>query len=159
MSIRFLLCIIILCRKLYIKTFCNISSYKMYFRIIEMIFWIRCGAGAQGFECNATVVGSIPIRENELLFINILIFSLWHSGKSPQMSSPIKTQCLEKYGGKWEMECVNTRFPMPTMLCAGCSWFEIVFFRFIFIKRSQIWNRSWDAGFIRRYVVCEHEKV
>ena len=24
-------------------------------------------------------------------------------------------------GGKWGMECLNTRFPLPTLLCAGYS--------------------------------------
>ena len=36
----------------------------------------RRGAGAQGCECNATVVGSIPTRVKELLFLNIFISSL-----------------------------------------------------------------------------------
>ena len=43
----------------------------------------RRGTGAQGCDCNMTVVDSIPTRGNELLFINILISSLWHQGKKP----------------------------------------------------------------------------
>ena len=34
-------------------------------------------AHAQGCDCNATIVGPIPTRENDLL-INIFISSLWH---------------------------------------------------------------------------------
>ena len=26
-----------------------------------------------------------------------------------------------KFGGKWGMECFNTRLPLPTLLCAGYS--------------------------------------
>ena len=45
------------------------------------------GAGAQRCDCNVTVVGSIPIRGNSLLFIKILISSLCHQGKIPALSS------------------------------------------------------------------------
>ena len=44
-------------------------------------------AQAQGCVWNAMVVGSIPTRGNELLFINILISSLWQQGYSPVLSS------------------------------------------------------------------------
>ena len=26
-----------------------------------------------------------------------------------------------KFGGKWETKCLNIRFPLPTLLCAGYS--------------------------------------
>ena len=35
----------------------------------------RCGPGAPEPDCNATVVGSISTRENQLLFLNIFISS------------------------------------------------------------------------------------
>ena len=61
----------------------------------------------QGCDLNATVIGSMPTRGNELLFLNIFISSLWYQDKSP-----------EKIGGKWETECLNTRFPLPTLMYA-----------------------------------------
>ena len=57
-------------------------------------------------------MGSITTRESELLFSNIFIFSLWYPGKSLAFG----VQCLEKFSEKWLYE--NTRFPLPTLLCA-----------------------------------------
>ena len=42
----------------------------------------RHGVGAQGCDCKATVVGPIPTRGNELLFLYNFIFSLWYQDKS-----------------------------------------------------------------------------
>ena len=33
-----------------------------------------------------------------------------------------------EFGGKWGAECLNTRFPLPTMLCAGYNVNLIFFF-------------------------------
>ena len=46
--------------------------------------------GPQERDCNATVVGSISTRGNELL----------------------------KIRQQWRTECLNTRFPLRTLLCA-----------------------------------------
>ena len=47
----------------------------------------RRGPVPQGCDCKATVVGSISMRGNELLFINICISSLWYKAKIPSLIS------------------------------------------------------------------------
>ena len=54
---------------------------------------------AQGCHCNATVVGSIPTRKNELLFINIFVSPLWHLAlefESLGLSSAIQHEIPQK---------------------------------------------------------------
>ena len=77
---------------------------------------------AQGTSVSkATAVSSFPIRGNGLLYINIFIYSLWYQGKSAALSSALRNALPRKFGGKWGTECLNTRFPLPTLLCAGYS--------------------------------------
>ena len=54
--------------------------------------------GHKSVPVNELVVGSIPTRGDEI-FIYIYIFI--------------------QIGGKCGTECLNTRFPLPTLLCAG----------------------------------------
>ena len=35
------------------------------------------------------------------------------------MEPPLNTQYIEKFNEKWSTECLNTRFPSPTLLNAG----------------------------------------
>ena len=46
--------------------------------------------------------------------------SLWCRGKARRWVLPLNTQCLQ-FGRKWGTECLNTRFPLLTLLCAGYS--------------------------------------
>ena len=41
--------------------------------------------------------------------------------KARRSFPPLNTQCLEKISEKWGTECLKTRFPLPTLLCAGYS--------------------------------------
>ena len=68
----------------------------MYYNYFENIFWGRRVAGEQGCECNATVVCSIPIQGNELLFVNILISSFRHQGKMPSVEFRYSTRNAAK---------------------------------------------------------------
>ena len=51
--------------------------------------------------------------------IFILIYMV--SRYSAALSFAIQHAIPPEFGGKWETECVNTRFPLPTVLCAGYS--------------------------------------
>ena len=67
----------------------NITHYLPYHpggnHIIEDVIELcdrgRRDAWAQGRDCNTVTEGLIPIRRNELLFINIFISSLWQGKK------------------------------------------------------------------------------
>ena len=114
----------------------------------------RRRAGAQGCDCNAMVVGSIPTKGTELLFINIFISLLSISRqKARRWVPPFNTQCLEKIGWNWITECLNTRFPLPILLCAwhkvekkNCNLIFISLFhlpcKFVWNLVSSIWPIS-----------------
>ena len=79
----------------------------------------RRGPGEQKSDCNATVLGSIPTRGIELLFINIVISSLWHQAKSPALRPATQHTMPPKFDGMLGTKCLSTRFPLfPTLLCA-----------------------------------------
>ena len=63
---------------------------------------------------NATVVGSISILHLYFHFFALV------SRQSAALSSATQ-HAMPDFGGKWGMECLNTRFPLPTLLCAGYS--------------------------------------
>lgn len=50
----------------------------------------------------------------------LLKFSFLRFGTRQKFSLEFRhTTCIEKYGEKWGMGCVNTRFHLRTLLCAG----------------------------------------
>ena len=85
-----------------------------------------------------------PTRENELLFINILITSLWYQGKNAALNSTTQHTVPHKFSGKWETQCINTRFPLFTLLYAGYMHEETMYIRLyidcIFIKCSYLFR-------------------
>ena len=87
-----------------------------------LIFEASRGVGAQSMPVNRLVVGSIPTWGDEIfIYIYIIISSTWCRGKSAALSSATQHAMPPEFGGKWETECLNTRFPRPTLLCAGYS--------------------------------------
>ena len=80
------------------------------------------GAGAQGCDCNATVVGSILTKGIELLFFNFCISSLWHQGKSPALSCTAQHAMPRKILREmWETERLNTLFSfLPSAYHSAC---------------------------------------
>ena len=71
---------------------------------------------------NRLVVGSIPTRDDEI-FIYIYIFtsSFWCRGENAALSYATQHAMPSEIGGKWGTECLNTRFPLPTLLCEEYS--------------------------------------
>ena len=75
------------------------------------------GAAAQSLTVNRLVVGSIPIREDEIYTsIYISNSSFWCRGQA--RSSVTQRAMPPEYGKKWGTECLNTRYPT---LCLPCS--------------------------------------
>ena len=52
---------------------------------------------------------------------NIFHFFALVTRQSAALSSVAQHGTLRKFGGRWEtkLNCVSTRFPLPTLLCAG----------------------------------------
>ena len=41
--------------------------------------------------------------------------------QSAELGSATQHEMTPEYGVKWETECLNTKLPLPTLLCAGYS--------------------------------------
>ena len=67
-----------------------------------------------------------PLEEMKYLlkFIFALVPRL-----SAALSSATQHAMPPEFGRKWGTECLNTRFPLPTLLCVGYSVKLIFFFR------------------------------
>ena len=59
-------------------------------------------------------------RRNINLNLDLHFFALV-SGQSAALSSAIQHAMPPEFGRKWGKECLNTKFPLPTLLCAGYS--------------------------------------
>ena len=68
-------------------------------------------AGAQ--SVTAGVKGSIPTRINDILSISI--FFALESRQRSALSSSAQHATPPEFGGKWEAECLNTMFPLPSI--------------------------------------------
>ena len=55
------------------------------------------------------------------LYLFKFIFSLLRFGVEAAVSSATQYAMLPEFGGKWGTECLSTKFPLPTLLCAGYS--------------------------------------
>ena len=58
-----------------------------------------------------------PLEEVKYLF-TFHFFALV-SRQSAVLSSATQLAMPPEFGGKWRTECLNTRFSLPTLLCAG----------------------------------------
>ena len=58
------------------------------------------------------------------------------------LSSAIQHAMPPEFGRKWGTECLNTRFPLPTLLCAGYS------VKLIFYKKLNVAGREPAAPLI-----------
>ena len=81
-------------------------------------------------------MGSIPTRGNDI-FTDIDIFDLFTlvSKQGAALSSATQHEMPPEIGGKWGTVC-NTRFPLPTVLCAGYS-VKLILFKFTLNKCNQ----------------------
>ena len=67
-----------------------------------------------------------PLEEMKYLLIYISISSPWCAA----LSSATQHAMPPESGTKWETECLNTKFPLPTLPCAGFSMKLIYLFLF-----------------------------
>ena len=68
--------------------------------------WGRGGTGTQVWDCNALVVGTIPTRWNELLFINMSFIRL-RSRETRGVGFYHSTRNADE--AKWVAECLNDK--------------------------------------------------
>ena len=84
------------------------------------IFPASCGARAQSVTVNVTGCGFEPRSGKWNIYLNLCFhFFTLLSKQSAASSSATQHAMPSKFDG-WT-ECLNTRLPLPTLLCAGCS--------------------------------------
>ena len=64
--------------------------------------------------------GFDPHSRKRNIYLYLYFFALVLR-KRAVLSSATQHAMPPKIGGKWGTECLNNRFPLPTLLCAGCS--------------------------------------
>ena len=91
-------------------------DFKHYTHIMDSInyyyFEARRGAVAQSMTVNATGCGFDP------MYISIFFALL---SKQSALLSSVTQHVIPEFGGQWGTECLNTRFLLPTLLCAVYS--------------------------------------
>ena len=71
---------------------------------------------------NIIIGGSNLIHETINIYYPALInMKLWMSGQNAALSSATQHAMPPEFGRKWGTECLNNRFPLPTLLYAGYS--------------------------------------
>ena len=63
-----------------------------------------------------------PLEKIKYLFKFIFRFAFaLVSWQSAAFSAATQRAMLSGFGGKWDTECLNSKFPLPNLLCAGYS--------------------------------------
>ena len=89
-----------------------------------MYFIVEAGrdAEAQGVTVKSTDCGLVPQSRKWNIYLHLYFhFFALVSRHSAALSSTSQHAMPPEFGGKWGTECLNTRFPLPTLLCAGYS--------------------------------------
>ena len=95
------------------------------------------GAVGQSVTVKLTVCGFNPHSRRCNVYLNLYFhFFALVSRQSSALSFASQHAMPPESGRKWGAECLNTRFPLPTMLCAGYSVKPIFF--------SQSGNRTFN---------------
>ena len=89
---------------------------------VTIYMWSSRGAGAQSVTVKSTGCGFDPHPRK----INIYLHLYFHfialvSRLNAALSSATQHTMPLELGGKWGTECLNARFPLSTLLCAGYS--------------------------------------
>ena len=111
----------------YFETFIQIRSWPLfqYFKIqinVEILKKAGRGAAALGVTAKPTGCGFDHYSRRWNIYLNLYFhFFALVSRLSSALSSATQHAMPPEFGRKWGTECLNTRFPLPTLLCAGYS--------------------------------------
>ena len=71
------------------------------------------------------------------------------------LSSATEHAMPQEFGGEWGMECLNTKFPLPTLLCAGYSM-KLIYFYLIYTEnegsRSEAKRSEAEVPYILSFI-------
>ena len=108
----------------------SILDFRILIHIFILLFILlrpvqASGAAARSVTAKPTGCGfnSHSRRWNIYLNLYFHVFALV-SRLSAMLSSATQHAMPPEFGRKWGTECLNRRFPLPTLLCAGYSNFN-----------------------------------
>ena len=98
-----------------------------------ILFEVSRGAGAQSVTVKSTGCLFDPHSRKRNIYLHLYFhFFALVSRQIAALSTATQHAMPPELGGKWGTECLNTRFPLPTLLCAEYRQ-KLIFFRFFFI--------------------------
>ena len=104
------------------------------------------GAAAQGVTVKPTGCGFDPHSKRWNIYLNLYFhFFALVSRWSAALSAVTQHAMPPDFGRKWGKECLNTRSPLPTLLCAGYSVKLIYLFIYGFIYEAGLFGRKWGT--------------
>ena len=131
------------------------GKWPTYFvRLVIIIFLDYNLVGGQSWctskKCDwkSTGCGFDPHSRKWNIYLHLYIFisSLWCRGKARGWVPTLNM--TQELSGKWETECLNSRFPLPILLCTGYR-VKMIFFKFI--KLVTVTARSFAC--MRRTII------
>ena len=106
----------------------DIISIFIFLKMIQTIDWwsstiqLNCSAGAHSLTVKPTGCGFDPHLRRISIYLNLYFhFFALASRQSAALSSATHHAMPPEFGRKWATKCLNTRFPLPALLCAGYS--------------------------------------
>ena len=110
-----------------------IISQSLPAKVITKLYLLGYEWWMQGYTANATIIGSFTTRRNEIfhIFIPAVV-----SRQSAALSFATQHKMLQKVGGKYGTEYLNTRFPLPTPLYYGWRSIKIKISLYIKLKAA-----------------------
>ena len=103
-----------------IKIFVLGSIWPLY--ATNNFFEASRGTAARSVTVKPTGCGFDPHSRRCNIYLNLYFhFLALVSRTSAALSSTTQQAMPAEFGRKWGTECLNTRFPLPTLLCAGYS--------------------------------------
>ena len=117
------------------------------------------GAGAQSVTVKQTRCGFDPHSRRWNIYLNLYFhFFALVSRSSAALSSATQHAMPPEFGRKLGTECLNTRFPLPNLLCAGYSvklniYIWIYKFLFVFLCSGVEVNGGVEFRHSRRNVI------
>ena len=111
-----------------IRTFLKLRFFiKLFILLYTLYILLRRGGRVQLCDCKRDWLSVLlPLEEIKYLFK--CIFSFIRSDVDSKTELSFVTQhTMPLESRKWGMECLNTRSPLPTLLCAGYSVKQIFY--------------------------------
>ena len=104
------------------KIFIIFTRIFSYYYSISIFIWGQSWSRGTKCACKSTGCEFDPHSRRWNIYLNLYFhFFALVSRQSAASSSATQHAMLSEIDVKWGTECLNTRFPLPTQLCAGYS--------------------------------------